>query len=519
MRQDMRRAVTGAVVLALLGLAACTRETADRATAPQEPEVWWQTAGTLPTFPTGPGDWAPTREPFFPPDEAYPRFALPAGQEAYADLDAHRLKGYIHELAGIALQSRNDGHQYWGRITGTEYDHQTTRWVAEQFRRLGLEEVRLQDFDLPPQWYPTSWEVSLTGGGQTIPLQTAYPWWGSRNLEGTLQLEPVWVGLGTPADFLGRDVHGKAVFVYSFPTPGGLNHTARWSGAVERARANGAAAVFMILGIPGNVTAHPTGKDPQPWTDLTFSLGMEDGRRVRQMIENGLSPHVSMRLQVEARHDLDTQSVWGVLPGTTDENILVMAHTDTFFQGALDNASGVGMLLELAQHYASIPQAQRRRRMTFLTTSAHHAPLPDGGIYWSRDNMDAFWEQTALIVNCEHVAVSSTYFIGPNLVGSTAVAARRWYMQGSDELEAIVANAFKMFGVTTYTPPATGAGGELGPLRGKAPGFHVLADIFYHTELDIPALVPEAGIESTVRAYAKIIDDVNHVELSRLRVK
>ncbi len=506
-------------MLELLWLAGCTRRTAETAAAPQAPGLWWQTEeGTMRMFHWGLRDWRPTQEPFFPPDEAYPRYALPAGQQAYADLDASRIKGYVRELAGIALQSQAEGNQYWGRITGTEYDHQTTDWVAEQFRRLGLEEVRLQRFDLPTQWYPTSWRVSVTGAGTTIQLQTAYPWWGSRNIEGTLQLEPVWVGLGTPADFLGRDVRGKAVFVYSFPTPGGLNNSAGWSGAVARARESGATAVFMILGFPGNVASHPTGKDPQPWTDLTFSLGMEDGIAVRNMIENGQSPKVSVQLQVEARDNLYTQSVWGVLPGATDENILVMAHTESFFQGALDNASGVGTLLELAQHYANVPREKRRRTITFLTTSAHHAPLPDGGINWVRDHMDEYFERTALIVNCEHVAQSSTYFFGPNLIGSTAVAARVWYMQGSDEFKAIVGNAFKMFGVTTYSRPASDSWGELGALRGKAPGFHVLALNFYHTELDIPELVPEAGIESTVRAYAKIIDDVNELDLSKLRL-
>ena len=54
------------------------------------------------------------------------------------------------------------------------------------------------------------------------------------------------------------------------------------------------------------------------------------------------------------------------------------------------------------------------------------------------------------------------------------------------------------------------------PQRG-APGFHVLSDIFYHTTLDIPEYVPEAGLESAVRAYAKIIDETNKLDLSRLR--
>jgi len=500
-------------------LGGCTSETtANDEALPVEAGDWWQDGGgTMATFQATDGSWRQTDESFFPPEEAYPRFALPAGQEEYADLDASRIKRDILALTGISRKSLNDGNQYWGRITGTEYDHLTTGWVAEQFEHLGLQDVRTQDFDLPTQWYATSWDVSLSDGEKTIPLASAFPWWGSRHLTESLNLEPVWVGLGTPADFIGRDVRGKAAFLYSVPTPGGLNHSARWSTAVERARSEGAAAVFMILGIPGNVSAHPTGMAPPPWTDLTFSLGVEDGMAVRQMIENGVSARIEIQLDVEARDGLHTQNVWAELPGMTDENILVMAHTDAFFQGALDNASGVAMLLELARHYADLPLNRRRRNMTFVTTPAHHAPLPDGGIYWIRDNMDTFFEKTALIVNCEHVATSSTYSIGPNLVGSNAVAARRWYVQGSAELESIVGNAFRTFGVMTYSRPAAQSGGELAVLRGIAPGFHALADILYHTEMDIPELVPEAGIEATVRAYAKIIDDVNRVELDRLK--
>ena len=88
-----------------------------------------------------------------------------------------------------------------------------------------------------------------------------------------------------------------------------------------------------------------------------------------------------MRLAVETRTGLKTANVWGVLPGATDENIAVMAHTDAFFEGAMDNASGMATLVALAEHYAKVPRAQRRRTMTFFTTSAHHSPSgEDAGI-------------------------------------------------------------------------------------------------------------------------------------------
>ena len=67
---------------------------------------------------------------------------------------------------------------------------------------------------------------------------------------------------------------------------------------------------------------------------------------------------------------LKTNNVWGVLPGLTDENILVMAHHDAFFDGALNNASGMAMLLEIAKYYAAIAKSERRRTMVFLDDAA-----------------------------------------------------------------------------------------------------------------------------------------------------
>ncbi len=38
--------------------------------------------------------------------------------------------------------------------------------------------------------------------------------------------------------------------------------------------------------------------------------------------------------------------------GAADKNILVMAHFDAWFYGALDNASGVATMLGLAEYFA-----------------------------------------------------------------------------------------------------------------------------------------------------------------------
>jgi len=460
----------------------------------------------------------PAQPPLWLPDEEYLRWPLPPSEQRYASLSGTRIKGYINEITAISRKSRDDGNQYWGRITGTPYDRMTAEWIAAQFQRIGLEQVRIQEFDtLPPQWFPTSWEVSAIGGGRTVALRTAFPIYHSAGIAAT-DLEPVWAGLGLPADFIGRDVKGKAVVVYGIPTPGGRSDSALTNGSIQRAEEAGAAALFIILGFPGNVTSQPTGGVTDPAKMPVMMLGSEDGAAVREMIEKRQSPKLRVRLTVEIKNGLKTASVWGVLPGTTDENIAVMAHTDSFFEGAMDNASGIGTMIELAEHYAKAPKAQRRRTMTFFTSSAHHSPSgEEAGLRWIHNNMQAMFAKTALIVNCEHTSQVQTYLVGNSLVGSNAVSARRWFVGGSDRLKAIVANSFKTFGIAIYSRPETRPGGELGVVYTDAPSFHIIDHAIYHTDLDRPALVPEPGLEAAVRAFAKIIDEVNTVDLPALR--
>jgi Zn-dependent M28 family amino/carboxypeptidase len=56
--------------------------------------------------------------------------------------------------------------------------------------------------------------------------------------------------------------------------------------------------------------------------------------------------------------NLKTATVWGSLPGSSDETIFVVAHRDGWFEGANDNASGVATMLGLAEYFAKMPRAK-----------------------------------------------------------------------------------------------------------------------------------------------------------------
>jgi hypothetical protein len=508
------RMAARAVAAASLAAGSIVVYAQDRPAAPPAPVTEGKLTDPAPTLPRGsyvPPNWLS--------DDQFMRWSYPPGDRPYQDLDGFRIKRQIAEVTAISRKSRDDGNQYWGRIAGTPYDKMTTDWVEAQFKRIGLEQVRQQEFVLPPQWFPTSWELSATAAGSTLSMRTAFPLFNSVATAGAIDLEPIWIGMGTAADFAGRNVTGKAVVVYGFPNPGGRGNTALTLGAVKRADEAGAAAVVMILGFPGNVMNEPqAGGTAAPAKIPVFMVGDQDGTAIRQMIERQQSPRLRLRLAVEMRTGLKTANVWGVLPGATDENVAVMAHTDAFFEGAMDNASGMATLVALAEHYAKLPKAQRRRTMTFFTTSAHHSPSgEDAGISWIHNNMKEMFSRTALLVNCEHTAQVATYLVGEAFITSNLVSARRWFVGGSALLKNIVLKTFNEYGIALYSRPEGRPGGELGEVFTDAPSFHIIDHTVYHTDIDTLSAVPAYGLEQSARAFARIIDEANKLEIAALR--
>jgi hypothetical protein len=456
--------------------------------------------------------------PIVPLEESYLQWPLPPSAAAYGAIDGKRLKPYVEELAAISRKSRDAGNQWWGRITGTPAHREAQELVAAKLRGFGLD-VRLEEHALPPSWFPVSWAVNVSQGGKVLALKTAHPVLrSSATPPAGLDLEAVYVGLGTPADFAGRDVRGKAVFIYSIPTPSALNHSARTNGAMALAEDKGAAAIVIILGIPGNFSTQLWGSGGEgpnltkvPW----FSVGLEDGTAARELMEQGQPVRVRLRLATETRSNLKPSAVWGVLPGATDENILVIAHTDGFWEASVDNASGVAAMLGLAEYFSKIPKAQRRRTIIFLSPVGHHV-TPDVSLQKLHDERATFFAKTALIINAEHVTTTQTYLFGSMLRKSNAATAHRFFVGRSRRLAQILVNDFKLFGVALYELPSTryGVAGDLTKFTEDAPGIEVIeSNAFYHSNFDTPDVVPAAGLESITRAYAKIIDDINQLDL------
>jgi Peptidase family M28/PA domain len=372
-----------------------------------------------------------------------------------------------------------------------------------------------------PVWEPVEpWEIIANGDGERLPLTSAQPAYGSVAApNGGLNLEAVYVGTGSDADFHDRDVRGKAVVVYSVPFPAATWETARSERVYQRAEEKGAAAILVLLAVPGNlrVQGYTTGgKIP------TFTLGMEDGYALRELIGRapaGRPPHIAIHFETRAVSNLKSATVWGRLPGATDETVYVMAHRDGWFDGASDNASGVASMLGLAEYFARMSRAQRRRTIVFMGVSGHHGPAVSSQDLLAR--RAELFAKTALLINAEHTSTLQTYLYWNAIRPANTFSAQFWYAGGPSRpaLQEIAIRAFRAFGVTTYAAPEHGAPpGDLTPLWRFVPSVTTTDfNMYFHSDGETPEMVPWTGLEATTRAYAMIIDRANALPLADLQ--
>ena len=457
----------------------------------------------------------------FPSDQSYLRFVAP-GNDAYQTLDGDRMKRLVAEQTAIARRYRDAGHQYWGRIIGTEADHDTASWMAERLRQAGAD-VRQERLDLPPQWVPQSWEASASRPGEVVTLASASPTYASPGTpsEG-IDVELIDVGLGMATDFRGRDVRDKAVIIHAIPRPGiiSLARSTTLRGAIARSGDEGAAAILIVIELPGNIqTLLYSVNSAVP----TLALGSDDGATLQRMLSDADAsqpPRLGLRLDVREVEGLTTSVVFGVVPAAMEdaERVVIVAHRDAFFEGASDNAAGVATAVELARYFAQVPRSQRRRAVEIIGTPGHHNRARTGQA-WLEENRETVLRRVALLFNAEHSAHALVDHWGAALHATNSLGPFDWSVNGSAALLDIANRSFDEFGIPRWAQ-MRGLGGEISRIEDIVPSVNLMhAGVLLHSNAETAEAIPAAGLAATARAYAKIIDEANLLDLSALAAR
>jgi hypothetical protein len=256
-----------------------------------------------------------------------------------------------------------------------------------------------------------------------------------------------------------------------------------------------------------------------------FTVGLDDGEAVDVMnaaAVSGSALKTSVRWRVETVSGMKAANIVGVLPGQTDESIVMISHMDGYFEGANDNAAGLASMLGVAEFFAKRPKEQRRRTMYFVGIPDHHTG--DAGGRRLHDTWQNVFAKTAVILNAEHVALAEPVWdrpwgsnVRPGLIKTNQLGASWWGVHGSDRLANIIREDFALFGVPTQLEPG-GSAGELRSVQWDAPSFYLHnKGVYYHSSADTVDVVPAEGLRTATQSFAKIFDDINRLDLKDLR--
>jgi len=365
--------------------------------------------------------------------------AAPAPAAVEPPLDQAAIRGHIVYLADDALE---------GRKPGTPGGDKAAYYIAQQLRAAGLTPGASGG-----SWYqpvplvertPLSATQVWHGKDGQVPLPIDSVQFTARDAQ--LKLDAAGVvfagyGLDRPdqgfADLRGVDVRGKVVLLLS-----GKPEAVRDAPGLEvRRRAiaqAGAAAVIALTAASdpweiirdqlnrGRTVLADDSHAPlegalafQAWTMLVKAGGGDAEALAKAAAQPGFQAKpLDLRFDIEARSQIrafDSVNVIGRIAGSgrADEAVLYLAHwdhlglcrpagaPDRICNGAVDNASGVALLIEIARRLKQGPEP--RRSLYFVATTAEEI-----GLYGARilvEKPPVLRDHIAAAINLDTVAI------------------------------------------------------------------------------------------------------------------
>ena len=337
--------------------------------------------------------------------------------------------------------------------------------------------------------------------------------------------ELVFVGYGVDApeqkwnDYAGLDVKGKTVVIL-VNDPGfhakdeslfegkRMTYYGRWTYKFEEAARKGAAAALIIHDTEGASYGWDVVKNS--WSGAQYDLRAADDPAPRVPLQGWITGDQAKALFADAGLDLDklradankrgfkavplpakmsvalkststekqSRNVVGILPGSEkpDEAVVYMAHWDhlgkhpdepgdNIYNGAVDNATGVAGILEVAEQFAKV--GKPKRSVVFLAVTLEESGLLGSKYYVAHPVVPL--DKTVAVINLDAMGVAG------KTRDMTVVG------MGSSELEDILKPIAEKQGRTLHSESRPEAGG------------YFRSDHFNFAKAGVPALYVDAG--------------------------
>ncbi|MBI4277841.1 MAG: M28 family peptidase [Armatimonadetes bacterium] len=242
------------------------------------------------------------------------------------------------------------------RPAGSRAALDTATYLRDEMRRIGLEEVRIEQFPV------VGWDFR----GASLDVHSPEPWSAIASTYGGvvgtppvgIRAEVVRAGSGRLQDFSRVDPSGKIVLLdWTF------GDGAWVSFPVTEAASRGAVAAIVYSSAnfaqaPGALNCHNSKLGE---SIPVVNVSKTDGERMAEILARG-PMEATVRLNAALLPGATGNNVVGVVRGTTwpDQYVLVGSHLDAWFHGFIDNASGTGVLMAIAKSMVNSDERPRR---------------------------------------------------------------------------------------------------------------------------------------------------------------
>ena len=353
-------------------------------------------------------------------------------------LSASRIREHTRFLSNDLLEGRGVGQR--GGQLATEYI--ATQLALAGARPAGNDGTFFQKFTMVGVESAPAARITATAQGKSVDLGWASDFVGVAAIqkpEVRLDGDVIFVGHGISApewkwdDFKGVDVKGKVLLLFTNEPPSdnpsffdgrALTYYGRWTYKYEEGVRRGASAVLIIhtdktAGYGWDVVRSSWGKETallklapgEPALGFEGWVTRAAGERLLGLAGHGVDELLTaadkpdfkpidlglhLRAEIPSKvRELETRNVAGIIPGSDpklrDEVVIFSAHWDhlgigtpvngdAIYNGAIDNATGCAILLELARAWAALGQKPRRSAL-FLAVSAEEDGLRGSEYY------------------------------------------------------------------------------------------------------------------------------------------
>jgi hypothetical protein len=426
-------------------------------------------------------------------------------------------------------------------------------YILQEFAALGLENVRKEPVPLM-KWEPTEHSLHVVTEGNSFEIDCFPLPHTALNVDLELELalfdgERPEAVQGRAALHRNRLMEGSATllveggdeletFRAATPVPirpegivvdpgGTLSETRQilpfppnFHAVMAPSQAAGALAFIGVLeGHPGDICEYYMPYDAKDRPFPAVWIRESDGKKLLALLDEG---SVTIKLVVKAtREEEICYNIVGELPGPDEEVLLIGSHHDGPWASAVEDASGMSLVLAQAEYWSRVPQDDRPHSMHFILQAGHMAN--GAGLHAFIDAHRSWLDKVVLEVHLEHTANEVRAGAdGPELTGRPEP---RWFftsrnagLQNSVKQALLAENLDRSL---ILAPDVIGNGpttdGGSYHLAGVPIVNFLTAPFYLFDPLDAPDKIHKPSLEGITRATIRILQDTRGISADEMR--